>query len=156
MKQIIFLVLALTTILTSCIEEDNSTPEINIKDVSINGEEADVDNILLDDDDDLLINIELKATQKDINNFSIMYKDLNDYRLEICNIDEATTYIEGNPVSTKIDEDCSLVFKDGTYCTDISVRTSIRENVLKNTKLYLYLFSEKKVAVKVIDININD
>lgn len=152
MKKAFFIIFSIITLLSSCDKNRNEIPSINIHKVLRNGEIIDKDNININPNDTLSLVLSLKASKKDINSFTTKFKDLNNYALTITGYDESTTYVEGNPVATTFNEDCTVLFKDGTYDADVTIKTVIKEEELEATKLYLYLFSEKETATEEIDI----
>lgn len=155
MKSVISFILFSLVIFSSCDKNKNGNPSINIYKILKNQEVISPDDIKISNNDTLKIIINLKAEQKDINSFTTKFKELENYMLTITDIDESTTYIEGNPIATAYNEDCTVLFKDGTYDTQITIKTVIKNPERESAKLYLYLFSEKDTATKEIDIKLD-
>lgn len=154
MTRIILTVMFLVALYASCDKNKNSKPEINIKNITINNQGTDLDNIEIGYNDTLKIYLELSASMKDINSFTTKYKDLKNYKLEISDYDKNSTRLEGNAVATVPGEDCTILFKDGTYKTDITVTTIIKDNDKENTELFFYLFSEEETDIKQLEIKL--
>lgn len=155
MNKLFLIIPFLFFIVTSCINSSNEAPEIMIENITKNGNPINIDDIKVNKDDTLKIYLRLIASKKDINSFTTKFKDLSNYKLEITEFDEATTYIEGNPVATSDDEDCTILFKDGTYNAYATISAIIKDTDKEETQLYLYLFSEEEAAVGNLDIELS-
>lgn len=154
MTRILFTVMFFAALFASCDKNKNSKPEINIKNITINNQETDLDNIEIGYNDTLKICLELNASMKDINSFTTKFKDLKNYKLEISDFDKNSTRLEGNAIATVPGEDCTILFKDGTYKTDITVTTTINDDDKENTQLFFYLFSEEEIDIKQLKIKL--
>lgn len=143
--------------MSGCSSDKNIEPDININSISINGKECcSMDDISIHRHDTLEIKLNLKSNKKDLNSFCTLYKDLSNYYLEIKDFNEDIAFHEGNAVSEKRDDDCIIIFKDGTYSTSITISTVIKDLDKEKTQLFLYLFSEKEAATKIVNINIDE
>lgn len=160
MRKTIFfypILLFISFIMSGCSSDKNIEPDININSISINGKECGLlDNISINRLDTLELKLSLKSNKKDLNSFCTLYKDLSNYYLEIKDFNEDVAFYEGNAVSEKKDDDCIIIFRDGTYSTSITISTVIKESNKEKTQLFLYLFSEKEAATKIININVNE
>lgn len=154
MNRIFSCILCSLLVLTSCDNNNNSKPEISIKEITVNNQITDSDSIEIGYNDTLKVYLELNASLKDINSFTTKFKDLKNYKLEISEFDKKTTYIEGNSIATALDEDCTILFKDGTYQANVTISTIINDNDKDNTKLYFYLFSEEETDIKDLEIKL--
>ena len=154
MNRIFSSILCSLILLTSCDNNDNSKPEISIKEITVNNQITDSDSIEIGNNDTLKVYLELNASLKDINSFTTKFKDVKNYKLEISEFDKNTTRIVGNQIATALDEDCTILFKDGTYKTNVTISTIVRDNDKDSTKLYFYLFSEEETDIKDIEIKL--